>query len=45
MIEIILANDASYLLESADDCHNVGPCCFSCPLYDACDHHYEEGAA
>ena len=25
-----------------DSCDNVGLCCLSCPMYDACDHHYEE---
>ena len=43
-IELILASEAQWLLESTADCDNVGPCCFSCPMYDACDHHYEEDA-
>lgn len=30
------------LVESPDDCTNSGPCCFSCPHFDACDHHFEE---
>lgn len=30
--------------EFADDCNNVGPCCFSCPHFDACDHHYDEAS-
>jgi hypothetical protein len=39
MIEIMLIdNDPA-------DCTNVGPCCYSCPVFDQCDHHYDEDEA
>lgn len=24
------------------DCHNSGPCCYSCPHFDECDNHNSE---
>jgi hypothetical protein len=27
---------------SPDNCQNAGPCCFTCPLYDQCEQHYDE---
>lgn len=32
------------LIESPDDCTNAGPCCFSCPHFDQCDHHFDPEA-
>lgn len=45
MIEITFIGSASFLVEDAEQCDNAGPCCLSCPLYDECDHHYEENEA
>ncbi|MBN8224899.1 MAG: hypothetical protein J0L89_08800 [Xanthomonadales bacterium] len=41
MIEITLANEATWLLETIADCTNEGPACYSCPHFDQCDHHFE----
>ena len=44
MIDIVLANEATWLLDHIESCSNSGPACYSCPHFDQCDHHYEEGA-
>lgn len=44
-IEITFASEAHWLLETTDNCDNVGPCCFSCPMYDGCPQHYDEDEA
>ena len=41
MIEISVA----VVFDDPDSCTNAGPCCFSCPHFDACDHHFEEDQA
>ena len=33
---------AHLLVETSDDCNNVGPCCFTCPVYATCEQHYDE---
>lgn len=30
-----------HYIETPSDCTNSGPCCYSCPVFDDCDHHYE----
>lgn len=42
MLQIMFVAEIYESTLSTDDCDNVGPCCLSCPMYDACDHHYEE---
>ena len=24
-----------------ESCTNVGPCCYTCPQFDVCDHHFD----
>ena len=40
MIELVLVE--SYAMDTVDGCTNPGLCCFSCPAFDSCDHHYED---
>lgn len=39
MIALLLVSE---LYLDPEQCNNVGPGCFTCPAYDACDHHYDE---
>lgn len=39
MITIHLVNDHEFLLETTDDCHNAGPACYGCPVFDQCTNH------
>lgn len=38
-MQLELVNEFSFLLETSDDCHNPGPCCYGCPAYDICPNH------
>lgn len=38
MIEIPFA----MIYDTPDECTNAGPCCFSCPHFDLCDHRYND---
>jgi hypothetical protein len=39
-----MASIPIFLLDRStpDECHNPGPCCFTCPHYDECEQHYDE---
>lgn len=41
-IDIQFVGHNDFILDDPSDCDNSGVCCFGCPLYDACDHHYDE---
>ena len=40
MIELVVVD--VYVMEAAGECLNAGACCYGCPLFDSCDHPYEE---
>lgn len=41
MIAIVLTTSTA-IIETLDDCDNVGPACYGCPAYDSCEHHFDE---
>lgn len=42
MIDLVLVD---YDANDPSTCDNAGPCCYGCPAFDRCDHHYEEDEA
>ena len=38
---LVLVGEYDFLLADPADCDNAGMCCFSCPMFDECDHHYD----
>ena len=40
MIELVVVE--LYVMEAAGQCSNPGMCCYSCPLFDVCEHHDED---
>lgn len=40
-MKLIYTTTDTLLLNEPEDCTNSGPCCFSCPMFNQCDHHYD----